>query len=329
LFSVEGKQVLYFAPRFFGYHTDIAEEFLRRGAVLDSLPDRVFDSPLMTGVTKLRRSWVIPAANKFYRDSIQSLGKKQYDLVFVVNGQTLSREFLQELRSSYPTAKFVLYMWDAVKNRQSVKENLNLFDFCFTFDLEDAENYKMIFRPLFFSKGFEENKDSEILYDISFVGTAHTDRYEIVKAVAAVLPEEMRQFWYLYLQAPWVFYYYKLTNPGFKNAVNSEFHFKPMTKEAVQSIFFASKSILDIEHPEQNGLTIRTIETLGSSKKLITTNKKISQYDFFSTDNICIIDRNRPQIPAKFFSTAYKTISPEIYAKYSLKGWLDEIFHYL
>ncbi len=328
MFSLQGKRVLYFAPRFFGYHTDIAEEFIRRGALLDMLPDRAFDSPLMTAITKVRRDWVIPATNKIYREKIQSFGRDHYDMVFVVNGQTLSKQILQEIKTLYPAAKFVLYMWDAVKNRQSVIENLEYFGYCFTFDWEDADRYNMVFRPLFFSKGFEGNKKTSVLYDISFVGTAHTDRYGLVKSVSSSLSSEVRQYWYLYLQAPWVFYYYKLTNPVFRKANRAEFKFKPMTKEEVQNIFFASKAILDVEHPGQNGLTIRTIETLGSSKKLVTTNRKIKNYDFYLSDNICVIDRKNPSIPENFFSSEYAPVSPNIYFKYSLEGWLDEILQY-
>lgn len=323
--SLQGKRVLYFAPKFFGYDSVIAEEFIRRGALLDMLPDRVFDSPLMTGVTKLRRNWVIPAANKFYRDKIGGFARKHYDMVFVVNGQTLSKEILQELRVQYPAATFVLYMWDAIKNRRSAIDNLNCFDACFTFDLEDAEYYKMIFRPLFFSKGFEKKSTNAYLYNISFVGTAHTDRYKLVKSVTSQLPAEIKHYWYLYLQAPWVFYYYKLVNPAYQQAQRSEFIFHPLTNEDVQNIFFASQSILDVEHPGQKGLTIRTIETLGSSKKLITTNEKIREYDFFSAENICVIDRKKPVITRDFFASDYSPVPPDIYRKYSLAGWLDEI----
>lgn len=323
--SLQGKRVLYFAPKFFGYDSVIAEEFIRRGALLDMLPDRVFDSPLMTGVTKLRRNWVIPAANKFYRDKIEGFAREHYDIVFVISGQTLSKQILQELRVQYPSATFVLYMWDAIKNRPSAIDNVDSFDACFTFDLDDANHYGMIFRPLFFSKGFEKKSEDAFLYNVSFVGTAHTDRYKLVKSVTSCLPARTKYFWYLYLQAPWVFYYYKMVNPAYNQAQHSEFMFQPLAKEEVQNVFCASQAVLDIEHPGQKGLTIRTIETLGSSKKLITTNEKIREYDFFSADNICVIDRKKPMITKKFFSMAYSPVTLDVYQKYSLAGWLDEI----
>lgn len=325
---LQGKCILYFAPKFFGYESDIAQELSRRGAELDILPDRLFDSPFMTAVTKLRRDWVIPAVNRVYRQKIKAFARTKYDMVFVVNGQTLSKEILHELRYQYPTAQFVLYMWDAIKNRQSAIDNLEFFDVCFTFDREDAEQFSMRFRPLFFSKGFERNAEDSEGYDVSFVGTAHTDRYEVVKAVSEQLPATIKPYWYLFLQAPWVFYYYKLTNPAYKWAKKSDFQFKPIAKAELQRVFFTSRIILDIEHPNQTGLTMRTFEALGSAKKLITTNSKVREYDFFSPENICVIDRHKPIIPASFFSSSYVPLPSAVYRKYSLEGWLDEILLY-
>ncbi|MGI9316194.1 MAG: capsular biosynthesis protein CpsH, partial [bacterium] len=145
------------------------------------------------------------------------------------------------------------------------------------------------------------------------------------KAVFKQLPEKARKYNYLFLQAPWVYYYYKLTNPSYKGALRSEFRFTPVPKAEVQRVFYSSRSILDIEHPNQSGLTMRTFETLGCAKKLITTNSKVSQYDFYMPENISIIERHNPVIPDNFFSTNYKPLSPSLYQKYSLEGWLDEI----
>jgi hypothetical protein len=83
--------------------------------------------------------------------------------------------------------------------------------------------------------------------------------------------------------------------------------------------------ILDIEHPKQTGLTIRTLETLGARKKLITTNSSVKDYDFYRDSNICVVDRNDPVIPQCFFDTPYQDVSDAIFNRYRLSGWMDEI----
>lgn len=96
--------------------------------------------------------------------------------------------------------------------------------------------------------------------------------------------------------------------------------------ETVANIMHRSKAILDIQHPAQTGLTMRTIETLGIGRKLITTNTDIVNYDFYNEENILVIDRTNPVIPNSFIEHNAKEVSQQIYQKYSLNGWIEEIF---
>ena len=320
-----GQRVLLIAPRFFGYDQDIATELRRRGAEVDFLPDRPFDTPLMKAVTRFGRQLILKAADKFYQRAFERLGRASYDLIFVVNGQTLSTFILTELRSSFPNARFVLYIWDSFRNRRSIIDNLHFFDDCLSFDPDCSKAYGLRFRPRFFSPGFAHGHTDEFDYHLSFIGTAHTDRYTIISSVAQSLEPHIRCYWYLYIQAPWVFYVYRLSNPAFRTAKIASFHFEPLQRVDVQKVFFRSRAILDIEHPLQTGLTIRTLETLGASRKLITTNGRVREYDFFRDENIYVIDRRRAKVPKSFLETPYCVVDPLLYEKYSLKGWMDEV----
>lgn len=323
IYHLQEKKVLLVAPQFFGYERDIRDELERRGAKVDFLLDRPFTSPLLKAITRWRRQWVMAAAQRYY-EAHTDLGA-DYDYVFVVNGQTLSSTLLEQWKHAFPRASFLLYMWDSFGNRKDVVANLRYFDHAFTFDRQDAKEHDIHFRPLFFSKGFECSQGFEQQWDISFIGTAHTDRYPIVAKVSEALAPSVRRYWYLYLQAPWVFWLYRAINPGFRSAPRSAFQFDPLTKADVQEVFFASGAILDIEHPQQTGLTMRTLETLGARKKLITTNISVCEYDFFDSANICVLDRNDPVVPPGFLEAPYIDVSPAIYQRYRLEGWLDEI----
>jgi hypothetical protein len=322
-----GKRVLLIAPRFFGYERDIQGELQLQGAVVDWLPDRPFDTPAITALTKLRPKWILPVADRLYERLLVEYGATDYDLILVVNGQTLSGNTLRRLRGSYPAAQFVLYMWDSVANRSHVRENLSMFDRVYTFDPEDSAYYHLRLRPLFYGHGFNttQSQISPMRYQISFVGTAHTDRFAVIDRLRASLAEGISAYWYLYLQAPWVLHYYRLTNPSMRHAHFEDFNFTPLKKETLQSIFAESHSILDIEHPRQVGLTMRTFETLGAGKKLVTTNVGIRDYDFFSPENICIIDRLTPRIPSNFFASPFVPLSEAIRKRYSISGWLAEL----
>ncbi|CAG8871261.1 hypothetical protein PS627_04374 [Pseudomonas fluorescens] len=322
-YSLANKKVLFVAPQFFGYEQEIRGEIERRGAQVDFLLDRPFSSAFLKAITRWRRQWVMSAADRYYRENTNIHG--DYDYVFVVNGQTLSSGVLEEWRERFSRAKFFLYMWDSFGNRKDVVDNLRYFDHAFTFDRDDASNQNIHFRPLFFSKGFEAGVDAPKEWDISFVGTAHTDRYAVASNVAKGLGAEVRAHWYLFLQAKWVYWLYRVINPGFRSAKLADFRFDPLTKADVQRVFFGSAAVLDIEHPRQTGLTMRTLETLGARKKLVTTNASVKSYDFFSPNNICVIDRKDPVVPSDFLQTPYIDVEPAIYQRYRLEGWLDEI----
>jgi hypothetical protein len=322
--SLHGKRVLLVAPRYFGYERDILGEIERRGAAVDWLPDRPFDTPLMTALTKLKAEWLQPAANRVYDRLLGHFGTSSYDYILVVNGQTLSHRMLTRLRSSFPNANTILYMWDSIDNRCSVIDNLPLFDSAFSFDPQCARSHGMTLRPLFYSKGFEQPQ-VDFEYKISFIGTAHTDRYAVVSELNKRMPPDVNAFWYLYLQAPWVYQYYRATKPFMRGAKKEEFHFVPLDKTTVQSVFARSRAVLDIEHPKQRGLTIRTFETMGAQKKLVTTNKLIEDYDFFASGNVCVVDRMAPQLSKEFLETPFVPYTDEMLYRYSLAGWLDEV----
>lgn len=322
-----GKKILLVVPRFFGYEKEIIEELQRHGALVDWLPDRPFDTPALTALTKIAPQLIFPLTDSLYDKLLGQYGSSHYDWVLVVNGQTLSAPCLQRLRGDYPAAKFVLYLWDSLANRSHVRNNLTAFDRVLSFDHLDAQKYNFLLRPLFYGRGFSktENVVMPVLYDISFVGTAHSDRFSVVDRVRAQLAPDVAAFWYLYLQAPWVMHYYRLTKPSMKHARVDDFEFKPLSKTKVQAVFSESSCILDVEHPNQVGLTMRTFETLGAQKKLVTTNVNVRDYDFFNPENICVIERTAPKIPADFLKSPFVPSDYSTYAKYSIEGWVKEV----
>jgi hypothetical protein len=326
--QLNGTNILLIAPPFFDYSQEISDALARRGAVVDSLPDRPFEAPALKALTRLNKNLITPFADRFYQEAFERIGNQNYRYVLVIIGETLSEKIYKHMRTQFPNAQFILYMWDSFKNRKSLYKNLANFDRALTFDLEDSRKYGLLFRPLFFSDAFKPSKKSHAVYDISFIGTAHSDRYRIVNSVKTGLGQDTRNYFYLYLQAAWVFYAHKLGNPAFKNAQISDFKFIPLNKTTVRDIFLQSNVILDIEHPQQTGLTMRTFETLGSQKKLITTNKAVKNYDFYCSHNVHIIDRERPAaISKEFLSASYQPIHQSLYEKYSMDGWLNEVFN--
>ncbi|HEY9225123.1 MAG TPA: hypothetical protein VIP11_00665 [Gemmatimonadaceae bacterium] len=323
--SLKSKRVLVIAPRFFGYDQEIVAEVKRRDAEVWFVPDRPFRSAFMIAMAKVATTPILTVADSYYERAIRDLRGVAFDVVLVVNGQTLSPLTMRRFRSAFPNARFVLWAWDSVRNRPAILRNRPFFDVCASFDPDDAETYGLRFRPSFFSPGFEREAETHPTYDLSFIGTAHTDRYAVVRRVQSTLPKRAEAFWHLYLQAPWVFWYYRATKPAFRDASRSDFRFAPLSRTEVESIFFKSRAILEIEHPEQRGLTMRTFEAIAANKKLITTNPRIREYAFYHPSNVHVIDRASPEIPEDFLAADFVPVGEEFYARYRISAWLDEL----
>lgn len=322
--QLEGQRVLLIAPKFFGYDDEVQAEFERRGAQVTRLLDRPFTTPSGTAITKLAPEAVALAAERLYRRQLSDV--EDFQIVFVVNGQTLSTSFLRWLRAAQPQANFILYIWDSFKNRRSIIPNLPIYDGVMGFDADDAKDFGFSHRPLFFVPAFDRVSEGPLDFDISFAGTAHSDRAPLVKRIDAALTPAIMRYWFLFLQAPWVYWYYRLRNPAFSSLRQQDFSFKPKSRQETAEIFHRSRTILDIEHPSQRGLTIRTFEALGACKKLVTTNGNIRNYDFYNPDNILIINRHtEPVIPQDFLKLPYVPVPAHLRSRYSIAGWLDEI----
>jgi hypothetical protein len=320
------RSALLITPTFFGIEHEIAAELERRGFRVDFLSDRPFESPFLKAAGRLSRASMLRMADRFYQSHLDATGRPDYELVLVIVGEGLSQQMLRRMRTALPRARFILYMWDSLTGRKSgVADNLSLFDQCLTFDPDDAKTFGLELRPLFYTERFDLLPQKEPAYDLSFVGTIHSDRYRVISSVAGQMSAHRRCYWYLYLQADWVYAFYRIVRPGFWKTRRSDFRFQPLSRTEVTKIFMDSRAVLDVEHPTQTGLTLRTFEALGARKKLVTTNALVRNYEFYDPRNICVIDRKTCRFDEGFLDTAYVELSPEIRKHYSLAGWADQV----
>jgi hypothetical protein len=257
-------RVLVIAPRFFGYEQEIVAELTRSGHRVDLLADRPFNSPFMKAVMRFRPELGgHHTCDRFFTQRMEQLSRSDYSTILVIQGEGVTTKTLLGLRNAYPRARLVFYTWDSIENKPFSKRNLPLYDRCTTFDPVDAKKYGMGFRPLFYTNGFDRPTDTVYTYDLSFIGTVHSDRYRIVQSLLEQLPPDTRTFVYLYLQAPWMYDVRRIFTNTLDGAKREEFRFDPLGKDVVQATFFGSRAVLDIEHTQQRGATMRTMESLG------------------------------------------------------------------
>ena len=326
--DISGKKILFFSPAFFKYENMIADKMREMGAEVDMYDVRSVTGAFQRALLKISPAIFKRRSQKYYEDIIEQNRDKDYDYILIVKCDMTPISILEKFREAYPNAKLCLNLWDSVENIPGVTKKFKYFDTLHSFDLNDCEKYPVLkFRPLFFGNQFRKEKHTgDYKYDISFLGTVHSDRYAVIKQVQKIAEERRHKcYWFLYLQSKFIYKFYKLTKKEFKGVDESTFSFDKMSAAEISAIVDESRIILDIQHPKQTGLTMRTIEMIGMNKKLITTNESIKKYDFFYPNNVVVVDRKNVTIPAEFFSSPYSKLPNDVYEKYSLKSWILEV----
>jgi hypothetical protein len=128
------------------------------------------------------------------------------------------------------------------------------------------------------------------------------------------------------MQAKSVFMFKKFFDKSFKTIDKKKIRFESLNLAEILELYKKTKVILDIHHPNQKGLTMRTFEALGAGKKLITTNAEIKKYRFYNDKNILIIDRDKPMVTIEFFECDSQEMSSDILDSMSIRGWLQALF---
>ncbi|WP_316658394.1 hypothetical protein [Ralstonia condita] len=321
--SLSGKRVLIMSPRFFGYENAIAQAVCALGAHAEVVLDKPSNTVWTKGATRLAPSLVATRMANYIRSLAEQYGRDSFDEVVVIKGEALHAEAVELLRAAFPRARCTYYNWDSLRNYPHLKDILPLFDACFSFDAEDCETVgRLAHLPLFYTDEYRDLPVMEPRYDLFAVASLHSDRYDVIQRVIRQCPEATRAFTYFFYPSKVALLGKKVLEPGFITPPLREIQWTPLPKEKMIDGLVRSRAVIDVQHPRQTGLTMRTIEMVGANKKLITTNPLVKTYDFYNPNNILVIDRAQPDIPPTFFDTHYTPLTEAIRQKYSIHTWL-------
>lgn len=329
--TLNNKNILFISVSFFSYEKLIKKKLEERGANVDFFDERPSNSIFVKGLIRIKRDVYTLQIKNYYDNILKNINCKSYDFFLLIKGEVIPLYFIKKLKELNPSIVMIYYNFDSFYNNPKALDFLELFNKKFTFDTEDAVKYKMQFRPLFYSDDYKklrmEKKDTNKKFDISFIGTAHSDRYLISESVKIESGKlDLKHFAYYYSQGKMVYFYKKIFDNSFKKFDYKKLSFISLTHEQIINIYRNSDYILDINHPGQKGLTMRTFETLGSGKKLITTNKEIQKYKIYHSGNILILDRDNVRLNPEFFDKPVSKFDDESLYAMSLDGWIDDLF---
>ncbi len=326
--DLKNKNILIIMPKFYAYQSKMREDLVARGAnphFYDEEPEKTKFLILKNMESIFHIKNIFDKFNKKLVDKILAEAPAGgYDYFLVIRGNVLNERTIHDikLRALKSTGKSIYYSWDSFENMRHRGEIGRYFDWRGTFDSVDAKNSKLGYEllPLFYSDDFDAEKlemPTEYKYDYVSVSAFFPFRYRYFKAFKKANPDK-KLCLKIYL-SPSVYRGKKLKDPKLVKDLDMDIvSFEPFTPEQIRDMCKNSKAVLDLAHIKQQGLTMRTMETLGIKRKLVTNNIYLHDYEFYNENNNVILE----DLEAK----AEKAEQTGDYSAFVLPGdeWLDK-----
>lgn len=304
MLDLKDKNILIIMPKFYAYQSKMAEDLKARGAkaaFYDEEPEKTRFLLLKNIESLLHIKNIFKGFNKKLLSQIKSEAPTEgYDYFLMIRGNVISPETVEAIKAQVckRDAKTVYYSWDSFANLRHKGAIGDYFDDRATFDSVDAAehtNYRLL--PLFYSDEFDGARLPEVTdykYDYVSVSAFFPFRYRYFKAFKEANPD-LKLNLKIYLD-PKVYKAKKVKNPAeVANLDMDIISFEPFAPETIRDMVADSRAVLDLAHEAQTGLTMRTMETLGIRRKLVTNNTHLRDYPFYNPDNQLILE----DLPAK------------------------------
>ena len=313
------KTICILGYKFYGYEKEIVEELKKKYKIIFvDYNLNLFEKFISKFLKKIR----VYLINKKIKKQLKI---KDIDILLSISGKEIYFGNIKFLEKEYKIKKKILYLWDNIARVPNFFEINKFFDKVYTFDFADSEKYNLRYRPTFYSKRLEEFKIKDINFikkiDIFFIGIYRKNRLEILKN----LYKNKENFIYLYYSRIFYYIYKFMRKKDFKN-IREYINFSPITREKYNEIFMQSKYIIDIPEENQTGFTQRVLDAIFLEKKVITTQKNISEESIYNPNNILIIEKYEDIVRNEdFFKKKYEKIPKDKIEYYSISYWANEI----
>lgn len=320
---IVNKKILLLAPSFYNYYSHIKKEMEKSGASVDLILE-VHD-PLYLYFIRKHARMKEKYTYAYYKKEIEKINH-DIDIIVLIRGEAISKKIMEMLEHKFPKVQKIMYQWDSIRNIPNALKIAPYFDYCYTFDPVDAEEQNWGYRPLFF---INSNQTGQIKkkYDFVFIATLYYRRAQILLEMKEFCKKNGYSFFHhLFVKKmEYIIHKYLLRDRRYSVLNKSDVRFESLSQSKVEELYQQSRIFVDYTVEGQNGLSMRTIESIGNHSKIITNNKGVMNEDFFSPNNVFVYDIGKFDIPKEFIESEYQDLDEALYKKYSLSGWVEDI----
>ncbi len=256
---------------------------------------------------------------RFVIESLEKIGFQ--DQILVLNPDTLDSETLQFIKER--THRCLTYLYDSLE-RYPVHDKLHFFDKIFSFDDKDVREFGFEKLTNYNYLGYLPAEVQNPRLDLYYITSYDKDRNCILRKLAPALQKKGISYRFLIVGKRVWKEHVKVGRGSLKNYTVLRRGTIPAT-ETIRG-YRNTKAILELMRAGQTGLSFRFFEAMALEKKIITNNREIINYDFYTPENILILENDFSNLNKEFFEKPYRKLPQNIYDYYTLDKWVDRVF---
>lgn len=336
------KNILLLAPGYMNIYKDIIAGLKNKGFEVTWVRDsQVSGNPHIYSIP-----WYLRKRVPVYNEQVRKLWidilnseecNKCFDYFLAIDGLMADETLFHILDERNPRIKKVLFVYDPIDGDYQIDYLLKYYNQVFSFDFGDCEKFNMNFLPIYW---VPMENEKIIKYDIFGLAALNYGKPQTIQYFQEIKDLAKSKGWSESIK---LFYgrqnkyknlfrvvWNKLRGRKyFSNkelAENDLFTDKPLTPEEFRNTIQQSRTVLDVQAFNQDGLTARFMWALGLGKKIMTYNKNVIRYPFYSPEQILILDNNYEEIDSFLNSeTKIPEVKRSIIDMYRIDNWLDTL----
>lgn len=239
--------------------------------------------------------------------------KSDPNIIFIF-GSLIYSDYIAKIRQIFPKVRLIYLYSNLVKDKASIYPDLLDQYNCekYTWDKSDCTKYGINYSKPFYQNSFSLQWNENFIHDAVFIGV-DKGRYSLLKKLEA------------YLNAHCIRTYFHIVSDSKLTRFKKTDYKKPISYSEYLNHIKISKCIIDIVQQGQYGLTMRIFEAIFNNRKIITNNKNIKEYDFYTPENIFILDgSNIDERLLAFINSPIVPIDKNIINTYCFDSWLNQ-----
>lgn len=299
---MRSKNALIVAPEYLNMYKDISTALADMSYDVYFAPDiHLRCDPYNKHITwlKMPSALFIRKLNKYWNRLFSSdFANIVFDFVLVIDGLSVSPEFFSILKKRNTKVRIVNYLFDKIDGFYEVQRNFSCYDDVYSFDLDDSVKYKINLLPIYW---LPCQPDDGPKYRLFGFGAYEDRRYKMFKNIKQLLRDtsgqDLIQLWHKKVNNKVIYdieckvkSFLGLKYVPYNDLKTDLFTSQTIPTTEFRKIISRSEVILDSCNPSQSGLTARFMWALGLRKKIITSNSRVCEYPFYSTDLILLYD---------------------------------------